>query len=109
MHNLGETRSRRRPDHLLQTPDTFVQAALPGMVKATAVVHTAPAIGADFMQYTAAMEVSGMLGPAMGSRFLFVLEGEAMLESGGKSHTLRANGYAVIPAGITHTVDSSSG
>ena len=33
MHRLGETRSRRAHDHLLQTPDTFVWAPLPGMQK----------------------------------------------------------------------------
>ncbi len=33
MHHLGQTRSAHRADHILQTPDTFVRAPLPGMRK----------------------------------------------------------------------------
>jgi (S)-ureidoglycine aminohydrolase len=76
MHHLGQTRSAIRADHLLQTPDTFVRAPLPGMVKATAVVHVGPALGANFTQYTAELEPGGALGPAQGQRFVYVLEGE---------------------------------
>src|SRR6187402_3141556 len=80
MHKLGETRSRLRHDHLLQTPDTFVRAALPGMVNSVAVVHAAPALGAGFAQYTAEMEAGGQLGPALGTRFLYVLEGHLQVD-----------------------------
>lgn len=109
MHNLGETRSRYRHDHLLQTPDTFVFAPLPGMVKTTAAIHAGPAMGADFTQYTAVMEAGGVLGPAVGSRFFFVLEGEVMLDADGTKHTLRAKGFAAVPPDLTHTIQSSSG
>jgi (S)-ureidoglycine aminohydrolase len=77
MHHLGLTRSAIRADHLLLTPDTFVRAPLPGMVKATAVVHVGPALGARFTQYTAELEPGGSLGPAQGQRFVYVLDGEA--------------------------------
>lgn len=107
MHNLGETRSRHRHDHLLQTPDTFVQAPLPGMMKATAVVHAAPAIGADFTQYTAVVEEGGGIGPAFGSRFLFLLEGAITLRIDDKEHTVKPNGYAVIPPSQSHSVIAS--
>src|SRR5438477_192593 len=53
MQHLGKTRSAHHADHLLQTPDTFVRAPLPGMRKATAIVHIAPAGGAKFTQYPA--------------------------------------------------------
>ena len=72
---LGETRSRRAPDHLLQTPDTFVWAHLPGMKKGSAVVHASPALGAGFVQYTALLEDGGELGATECSRFACVLEG----------------------------------
>jgi (S)-ureidoglycine aminohydrolase len=75
MQNLGQTRGANRPDHLLQTPDTFVRAPLPGMTKATAIVHTAPAAGARFTQYTAEFEAGGSLAPASVQRFVYVLEG----------------------------------
>ena len=80
MQNLGFTRSSFQKDHLLQTPDTFVRAPLPGMVKCTAIVHAAPAIGARFTQYTAEFEAGGRLGPVAPAdcfqRFVYVLEGE---------------------------------
>ena len=76
MHNMGFTRSAREPGHLLQTPDTFVRAPRPGMRDATAIVHVAPAAGAAFTQYSAEVAPGGCLGPAVGQRFLYVLEGE---------------------------------
>jgi (S)-ureidoglycine aminohydrolase len=82
MHHLGQTRSAIRADHLLQTPDTFVRAPLPGMEGATAVVHVGPALGAKFTQYTAELEAGGALGPPQGQRFVYVLGGD--LESGGQ-------------------------
>ncbi len=80
MHHLGQTRSAHRADHLLQTPDTFVRAPLPGMQKATAIVHTAPAAGAKFKQYTAEFEAGGSMAPASAQRFLYVLDGEVEID-----------------------------
>ena len=48
MHKLGQTRSANHRDHLLHTPDTFVRTTLPGMQRATAIVHISPAGGAAF-------------------------------------------------------------
>src|ERR1700680_3741734 len=76
MHSFGHTRSARHPDHLLQTPDTFIRAPLPGMAGATAIVHAAPAIGAKFTQYTAEFENHGTLAPADDQRFVYTLEGK---------------------------------
>ena len=76
MHHLGQTRSAIRADHLLLTPDTFVRAPLPDMLKGTAIVHVGPAQGAKFTQYTAELEPGGSLGPTPVQRFVYVLEGE---------------------------------
>ncbi len=59
MLELGHTRGVHRADHLLQTPDTFVRAPLPGMQGATAIIHIARAGGAGFTQYTAELEPGG--------------------------------------------------
>jgi (S)-ureidoglycine aminohydrolase len=93
MHHLGQTRSARRADHLLQTPDTFVRTVLPGMTKAAAIVHIAPAVGARFTQYTAEFEAGGVLEPAAEQRFVYVLEGE--LEVNGAR--LTSGDYAYFP------------
>lgn len=75
MKQLGNTRSCQQPNHLLLTPDTFVRAPLPGMTKATAIVHASPRVGAKFTQYTAEFEKDGTLGSTSMQRFVYVLEG----------------------------------
>ena len=100
MHHLGETRSVRRADHILQTPDTFVRAPLPGMQRATAIVHTAPAIGARFTQYTVEFEPEGLLAPASVQRFIYVIEGEVEVSGA----CLTGGGYAYIPPAHAATV-----
>ncbi len=95
MHQLGHTRSVHRTHHFLHTPDTFVRAPLPGMQDATAIIHISRARGAAFTQYTAELEQGGRLGPAVGQRFVYVLEGE--LEIYGDSFS--AGDYAYIPPG----------
>jgi (S)-ureidoglycine aminohydrolase len=104
MRHLGQTRSAHRPDHILQTPDTFVRAPLPGMHKATAIVHTAPPIGARFTQYTAEFEAGGRLEPASAQRFLYVLDGE--LEVSGAS--LTRDDYAYFPPGHSAPVSAKT-
>src|SRR4029077_12014610 len=61
-------------------------------------VHTGPAMGAAFTQYTAEIEPGGVLGPTEAQRFLFVLEGKVQLEASGGKHLLAKDGYAYLPA-----------
>lgn len=102
MQNLGHTRSALRRDHFLQTPDTFIRAPLPGMQRATAIVHAGPAIGAHFTQYTAEMDPGGALGPTHLQRFLYVLDGTITVDD----QTLAASDYAYIPEGRAHTISA---
>lgn len=104
MPSLGITRSSHRGDHLLQTPDTFVRAPLPGMQKATAIVHISPASGARFTQYTAEFEAGGKLGPASLQRFVYVLDGE--LKS--STNALRAGDYAYFPPGAPDALSAAN-
>src|SRR5258707_6728561 len=104
MHKLGQTRSTNQRDHLLHTPDTFIRTVLPGMQRATAVVHTSPAGGAAFTQYTAELEPGGSLGPTSNQRFLYTLEGAADLATDKTFHTLTAGSYAYIPEDAAHTL-----
>ncbi|MGB6942317.1 MAG: (S)-ureidoglycine aminohydrolase [Bryobacteraceae bacterium] len=104
MHHLGQTRSAHRADHLLQTPDTFVRAPLPGMQKATAIVHTAPAAGAGFTQYTVEFEAGGLIAPASAQRFLYVLEGDVSFDGA----VLSPGDYAYTPAERAATVSAKT-
>lgn len=93
MHQLGHTRSARYADHLIQTPDTFVRAPMPGMRGATAIVHAAPAIGAKFTQYTVEFEAGGTMDPARDQRFIYLLEGKIEFDGS----TLNPGDYAWLP------------
>ncbi|HTB19529.1 MAG TPA: (S)-ureidoglycine aminohydrolase [Bryobacteraceae bacterium] len=104
MHHLGKTRSAHQANHLLQTPDTFVRAPLPGMHKATAIVHAAPAMGARFTQYTAEFEAGGSMAPAFAQRFLYVLEGEVKIDGA----ILAAGDYAYFPPEHASNVSAKS-
>jgi (S)-ureidoglycine aminohydrolase len=104
MHKLGHTRSTNQRDHLLHTPDTFVRTVLPGMERATAVVHISPAAGAAFTQYTAELEPGGSLGHTSNQRFLYTLEGAADLATDTTFRTLTPGSYAYIPEDATHTL-----
>ncbi len=104
MHHLGLTRSSRKLDHLLQTPNTFIRTPLPGAAGVEFVVHAAPQLGARFTQMTAEFSLGGTLGPAPAQRFIYVLEGELILAAGGKEHILASHGFAFLPHGTQHTV-----
>jgi (S)-ureidoglycine aminohydrolase len=104
VHNLGQTRSVQKQNHLLLTPDTFVRIALPGMKACAAVVHAGPAMGARFAQYTAEFESGGELGLTAAQRFVYVLEGQLKIEMDGRQNDLVARGYAYLPEGAPHRV-----
>ena len=104
MHNLGQTRSAQKHNHLLLTPDTFVRTTLPGMKACAAVVHAGPAMGAKFTEYTAEFESAGELGSTTAQRFLYVLEGQLQLEVNGRKSELGMRGYAYLPEGTPHRV-----
>src|SRR5690348_16784978 len=88
MHNLGETRSRNGPDHLLQTPDTFVRTSLPVVERGTVVVHVSPAVGASFTQCTAELESGGAIVASSAQRFLYVLSGSVDVAAPTGPHAL---------------------
>ena len=106
MHHLGSTRSSLKPDHLLQTPDTFIRTPLPGATGVEFVIHVAPRLGARFTQMTAEFAAQGTLGPAPAQRFIYVLEGELELSASGQTHRLGQGGFAYLPQGAPHTVSA---
>src|ERR1700761_6674784 len=106
MHNLGQTRSANRRDHLLLTPDTFIRTPLPGLTKGFAIVHVAPQAGAAFTQMTVELEAGGSLQDGPSQRLLYVLEGELTLEetASKKPHKMSVGGYAYLPTEHPHTL-----
>lgn len=107
MHKLGHTRSTSQRDHLIQTPDTFVRTELPGMQNGTAVVHISPAGGAEFTQYTAELEIDGVLGSTKAQRFLSILDGAATLTTQNATEAMVPGGYAYLPEGEKHQLKAT--
>jgi (S)-ureidoglycine aminohydrolase len=64
-------------------------------------------MGAGFAQYTAEFEASGELGAASVQRFLYVIEGEIKVKSGGKASKLLPRGYAYFPQGTVPSVTAT--
>ena len=103
MFQLGNTRSSNQHDHLLQTPDTFVRAPLPGMRNADAITHIGPARGASFTQYTVEFAADGCYAMGANQAFVYVLEG--VVTVGGKA--LRADHYCYLPRGTKAVMETS--
>jgi (S)-ureidoglycine aminohydrolase len=92
---LGSSRTSLQSNHLLQAPDSFIRAPLPGMLNGTAIIHAGPALGARFAQYSAELLPGGRLGPTDAQRFVYVISGQ--IDLGEKS--LKAGGYGYVPQG----------
>jgi (S)-ureidoglycine aminohydrolase len=107
LQQLGLTRSVRKRNHALHTPDAFIRTQIPGMTKAAAIIHTSPALGAAFTQYTAEMEAGGTLGACAYQRFVYVLDGGVEVALGTSHHLLERNDYAYLPQGEDHRVIAS--
>jgi (S)-ureidoglycine aminohydrolase len=69
-----------------------------------AIVHTSPALGARFTEYTVEFEARGSLGPVDSQRFLYVLDGEIEANGAALSH----GGYAYFPAGHAATITAKT-
>ena len=116
MSNPGHTRSTRQATHLLQTPDTFVRTAMPGLDGGMVIVHASPALGAKFLQYTAELKPGGILAGAQHQRFLYVVYGEAAItledenytEGSPQTHILRPGSFAYFPPSVLATLTAYS-
>jgi (S)-ureidoglycine aminohydrolase len=104
LQHLGHSRSAHARNHLLQTPDTFVRAPLPGMRSATAIVHISPVGGAGFTQYTAEFEGIGEMAAANEQRFVYVLDGSITIGD----NQLVAGDFAYLPPAYPHRVFSTA-
>ena len=100
---MPDTRTRCARDHSLLTPDTFVRAALPGLSKAFAIVHAAPAQGAGFTEYTVEFDAGGTFTSGANDMFLYAIAGTIEVAT----HTLKPDQYAYIPPGSVCAIRSA--
>jgi len=107
----GGTRSKVTSRYALMTPDTFVPSALVGWTNTKGVVQISPRMGTEFLQYEAYLtkESIGHSAHMQTQRFVYVLEGEAMVQEGKRKEKLKVGGYAYLPAGCDHRITSARG
>ena len=107
---MGSTRTRVMSHYAIITPDTHVEAPLPGWEGASAVTHISPEMGARFSQYTVELELGGHSGPPAEnvSRFIYVLDGTVELRQN-ETQELAAGEFAYLPPNITHQLTASAG
>jgi (S)-ureidoglycine aminohydrolase len=96
------TRSVLGPDHALITPESHVQAALPGWTATAGVILVGPPMGARFSMTLALMSGGAEAGlPLPGvERLLYVLDGEVLA---GVDH-LGPGGYVYVPPDHPHAI-----
>lgn len=81
---------------------------LPGMQRASAIVHCGPSLGAKFTQYTAEIEENGALGPTSGQRFIYVIEGTAAIQIGNTQRNMTPGAFAYLPQQSQHHVTAKT-
>jgi (S)-ureidoglycine aminohydrolase len=74
------------------------------MTNATAIIHIGPAAGAQFTEYTAIFEPGGQLGVPTTTRFLYVIEGELIIDCA----VVTKGGYSYQPAGSQARIEATS-
>ena len=104
MHHLGSTRSSLKPDHLLQTPDTFIRSPLPGAEGVEFIIHAAPQLGARFTQMTAEFVAGGSLRTGTAAAIYLCSRRQARAEGRRKEARLAPGGYAYLPQDAEHTL-----
>ena len=77
------------------------------MVKASAIIHASPALGAAFTQYSAELEADGTLGDCTFQRFVYVLQGQVNLAFGSSEQALAADDYAYLPQDFPHRLTAA--
>jgi (S)-ureidoglycine aminohydrolase len=99
MSNPGVTRSSIQRRHALISPESHVQAPLPGWEQTKGITVIGPRMGAAFVQYLALMETGGRSGPpAPGvERFYYVLEGAVETQGRESAARLDSGGFMYAP------------
>ena len=100
-------------NYAILPPEGIPESLLPEWTATAARVLTAPAMGAEFVEYLLDLAATGGSKQTLGTQieaFFYVLEGRARLELGGKAHDLAMNiftfppGYS-LPMTETHIME----
>ncbi len=112
MNPFGFTRSSIHSTHAFITPESHVEAPLPNWTKTMGIILISPqmqtSIGPCFTQYLALMESGGTAAKALPQveRFVYVLEGEVVINEKDQRQQMTAGGYAYIPPNLDYQLSA---
>jgi (S)-ureidoglycine aminohydrolase len=108
----GHNRSMVDPHFAVMPPQGILESRVPGWPGTKVFFQTSPQMGAKFAQALLVMPAggSGVPGRVDGiSHFYYVTEGECHITIGGVRHPLSVGGYAYVPPGSAHRLETASG
>ena len=112
MRPLGQTRTSIKANHAFIAPDSHVKAALPGWTKSDGAVLVSPQMPGQprFTQYLAIMQKAATASPPMPGvqRFVYVLDGEIVIQAEAASCRLSDGDFAYLPADVSHGIEAQS-
>lgn len=105
---VSRSRGVLAPAYFIMTPYNMLPYALPFFEKTIVYVLATPRVGlARFGQYLLDMDPGALTSRAIKpgfENFFYQLEGEAILETEGKTHTMSKGGYAYLPDTMPFTL-----
>ncbi|MFI5371646.1 MAG: (S)-ureidoglycine aminohydrolase [Candidatus Eisenbacteria bacterium] len=109
---LVESRAVVHRRYAILPPEGIPESVLPGWEATRARVLAAPAMGAAFVEILLELDAGGGGDHQLAERveaFFYVLDGEATLARGGRTHTLAAGGYAYLVPGSAFALRATRG
>lgn len=108
LQHLGETRSARHVNYALIGPDSHEITTLPNWEGCSLAVAIAPQMGARFTEFFADMDDGAVAteSPVGLQRFFMVLDGMVTLTADAATHEIGTEGYAIVPAGMSHRISA---
>jgi (S)-ureidoglycine aminohydrolase len=108
----GHNRSMVDPNFAVLPPQGILESRLPGWPGTQVFFQTSPQMGAKFAQALLVMPPGGRGAPSVVeglSHFYYVIEQSCDIIIGEATHRLSKGGYAYVPPGTAHRLQSAEG
>lgn len=108
----GHNRSMVDPNFAVMPPQGILESRLPGWPGTKVFFQTSPQMGAKFAQALLLMPPGGRGAPGVVeglSHFYYVVEKSCDIIIGEATHSLSKGGYAYLPPGTAHRLESAEG
>lgn len=110
MNPSGDTRTVVTPNHAVICPRSQVGLTMPGWERGLAMVQVSSAMGSRFTQIQAVLDPGGCIDSLRPwvERFVFVLEGEVVIEAGEIRLVMHGGDYFYAPPEQSHRITANA-